>query len=1106
MMKIQRRTLVVGLGGTGCYSLRFAKERLKEYGALSKNLAENAVRFVPIDLDETSRTSTDGARIDEEFVQLLGTLVTQKIRHIDRPENSIYWEWYPDKAREVIKLRQAQVGAGQWRPLGRMAYCENQDWIETAIQDALRELESLRFRGEQGIDVILVSSLAGGTGSGTLLDVSYFIQNAALGNSYLPSAAFLLLPNIFLTSDVGHRADANSYAALKELACFYSQRKDFDIHYPKRPSSFHASAGTVIPYSNIFLFDSQLPNRTLASPRECFEYIGNMIFLRMVTEVKSQARSRFSNEAYPPRDKEGGTTLGESGFLFSSCSGALFILPTEDEVRNRLISTVKNDLASELNRAATGEPINASLEDWRQRVKESSIATAGFTGTARVIEEIRAILKPNIERAQKAIAGESTSAFRAESDEISKWDWDTEIDRALDRQFEVFQESLKQFVWEKPNSSETRELGLSTLTNRTRMALGLLEAKLKGLGPQTKAAPRNPAPAVVDKIKQTAEKLPKLRKYPWDRRLDVKPSLLAPQASKISRIGFKKATTEISELEHLFSSAELAEYIHWRSDQFLRKFLNRKIEELKAEISLTDRWLERFNTISATYGSPSRPKTETKEDKRDRKPLNIASISAETVVDGIQAARTQLLHRFDEDAMRMVKNISTYNPSAASSRFDESIHELMSTIEHGISEDVEKKSISMSQESISNTLREILDDAKVILFENLITNPCQESKVFYFRPPMANFFWERADSDEEGAIDSRVKQQIRQVFPGAQIEVGNSTGSHIVIYHETHYHPAANISSIIRLHQAYHTVPFSPACLHVHRDYAKLADLLEDISSNEVLCGNPKCDFNIINVPLDTYFCPNCDKPILNRCGNISCNTDNLLERLGGLKKIGETRTMCPGCNRNIQSFWWHCPRHGFQWREKNERYCLKCMEEVTKGSMVLSESSPQDRGRRHEVFCIRCKRERIDKPFVIPIPELYFDVPKHKVPFLLATLAQDALEGNLCPQCGAHLFPECPHSNGNGHQHFTVLGTGGRLTCNNYDEHGKSMVLLFQCYYCDFPLTGDEVTCPRCNHELIKCPNCIKNNEYRYLIPKNLLGHEQRCPVCNYEVTDVQE
>jgi hypothetical protein len=174
----------------------------------------------------------------------------------------------------------------------------------------------------------------------------------------------------------------------------------------------------------------------------------------------------------------------------------------------------------------------------------------------------------------------------------------------------------------------------------------------------------------------------------------------------------------------------------------------------------------------------------------------------------------------------------------------------------------------------------------------------------------------------------------------------------------------------------------------------------------------------------------------------------------------------------------------------------------VVEEKMSFSEKSIQNKGHKWEVFCVRCRREgEPGDSFRIPLPELYLDVPKHKVPLLLSTLKENGLDENLCPTCGARLFPECPH--GNGDRHFAIRGPGGRLVCNNYDAHGETMVFLLQCYYCEFPLVGDETMCPRCNQELMKCPNCTEIKGF--LIPRRKLSNEERCPVCGYEVLDTQ-
>ena len=1062
------------------------------------------VRFVPIDLDERSRTSKLGAAIDDEFIHLQGSLVAQKIRYIEKPENSVYWGWYPDKNRDVIKLRQAQVGAGQWRPLGRMAYCENQNLIETGIRDALRELDSLRFKGEQGIDVILVSSLAGGTGSGTLLDVSYFLQSkgATSVSGYIPTAAFLLLPRIFQANDVAHRTDANSYAALKELACFYRQQKDFEIHYPMRAEPFYASAGSVIPYSNIFLFDSQLPGRTLASPEECFEYMGNMMFLRMVTEVKSQARSIFSNEAYPARKQSGGgTTLRESGFLFSACSGALFILPTAEEVAELLFKTAQQDISDDMKQAVGDD--SDSINEWREHLRHDIIFQVELLDPTKISTQIARTLSAWIANARRAIDEQSVPALQAACELIMSFDWEAEIDQIVVKQLVVFRDSLIRAMNRLDSSLEDEGLKLSTFARRTRVARLLLEERLLNLGVQSATSGVNPAIEVVGRLKSAISGVSEIRELglPW-RKPTIPTSVIAPiKARPFLMRGLSESRQALTELESILSTtgaSEFLRYVQYRADLGLRRSLEKLIQQRGQESQVIDCWLSAFDALKD--GDNATPQTG--EDIGVRRPLNIASISPMQVVEGIQTAKLDLVRRLDEEAMRAIsRSRDASGTLTPPSKPDDLVRELLSQLQEMISADVKAQSISMSQESIDQTLDEILGDSKIELFENYITNPCQEGIVFYFRPLAVPFLWKSADL--ERGLDSRIKQRLRQVFQGAQIEVGESLGSYIAVYHETHYHPAANISTIVQLHQAYQAVSFPAACLHVNRDYAMLDNLLDSSSAHEVRCGNSKCEFNIIHVPRDVKFCPSCNNSILNRCGNLSCNIDNLLEKLGGPAGINETRTMCPGCNQRIQSFWWYCPIHSAQWREKGERYCLRCNEAVADGRMKFSEKSVHDKGRRWEEFCIHCKETNEGvSPFTVPIPELYFDVPKHKVPLLLSTLEKAHLDGNLCPTCGSHLFPECPH--GNGHRHFVVRNPAGRMICNNYDAHGESMVILFQCLHCDYPLMGEETKCSRCGQDLVRCPNCTDTRGY--LIPRKSLTYDRNCPVCGYEALDVQE
>jgi len=122
-MNVKRRTLVIGLGGTGAFALRCVKKNLQDAELIPlEDLSENSkqkhkdrpssspIRFLAIDLDERSEKEKAPyyADIHNDFVLLDKLKIEQKVKYIDLQENRIYWNWYPDKDRHQIKLKQAQ--------------------------------------------------------------------------------------------------------------------------------------------------------------------------------------------------------------------------------------------------------------------------------------------------------------------------------------------------------------------------------------------------------------------------------------------------------------------------------------------------------------------------------------------------------------------------------------------------------------------------------------------------------------------------------------------------------------------------------------------------------------------------------------------------------------------------------------------------------------------------------------------------------------------------------------------------------------------------------------------------------------------------------------
>jgi hypothetical protein len=226
---------------------------------------------------------------------------------------------------------------------------------------------------------------------------------------------------------------------------------------------------------------------------------------------------------------------------------------------------------------------------------------------------------------------------------------------------------------------------------------------------------------------------------------------------------------------------------------------------------------------------------------------------------------------------------------------------------------------------------------------------------------------------------------------------------------------------------------------------------------------------------------------------------DNLIERLGGLDQIDRSKIICPGCNRHIKTFWWYCEKHGPQWREKNENFCPDCTREAEKGIIKFSERTIKEDDRSYPIFCIHCKDKREKDPFRIPLPSLYFDVPKFKYPLLEKTLHEEHLENNLCPVCGSQIFPLCPYAEDDAPHHYVERDAEGRLVCSYFNGHQETIQDIYECFHCHYPLKPDDRVCSRCTKELVFCSHC--SQEKSYLIPIDSLLEGNRCPVCKYQI-----
>ena len=235
------RFLFVGLGGSGGKTLRFLKSQIERW--LEKNCQPIKIpdswQFLHIDTPEHA----DGQEIDHIVDQLapgeyLGLTrpgrefsSVQRLLDGDPSIRSELATWRVDPTALNVPMAQ---GAGQFRAIGQTLAMAYASMIRERLVQSLQIIDSARSRAELGelysnitsMDadvgsntyVIVVSSLAGGTGSG-LLNVVCDILRAESSSSGENTFAILYTPETFRSLDPAARGgiQANSLAAICEL-------------------------------------------------------------------------------------------------------------------------------------------------------------------------------------------------------------------------------------------------------------------------------------------------------------------------------------------------------------------------------------------------------------------------------------------------------------------------------------------------------------------------------------------------------------------------------------------------------------------------------------------------------------------------------------------------------------------------------------------------------------------------------------------------------------------------------------------------------------------------------------------------------------------------
>ncbi len=263
-------TLVIGMGGSGGWTTVHVKRQLMD--AYQNRIPDNVglimldtARYVIIGLgseDSVKREPGMGVgRVEigtHEYAHVGGDVFELSNRIANNvPGHEHFRDWFlADWYLSNLQRSQFQLetGAGQYRQFGRIALFNdvanpNTSKVDAIINSRLVELAEASEDRSRSIAVMLVGSMAGGTGAGLFMDIPHLIRRVAEHrNINVSLRAFLYLPQAFQgVIGPGELVDAKAraFAAMRELKRFI-MNEDYQFGYPMFYHSASSGVNTAI--------------------------------------------------------------------------------------------------------------------------------------------------------------------------------------------------------------------------------------------------------------------------------------------------------------------------------------------------------------------------------------------------------------------------------------------------------------------------------------------------------------------------------------------------------------------------------------------------------------------------------------------------------------------------------------------------------------------------------------------------------------------------------------------------------------------------------------------------------------------------------------------
>ncbi|WP_285946370.1 tubulin-like doman-containing protein [Thomasclavelia cocleata] len=294
-------TLLIGIGGAG-------GEILLELSKRVSSKERKNIGFLTIDTDVNSlKKLKDEGYNGEIIVTSTNTTVGYTLsKNVHARDN-----WFP--INSILNRKTLTEGAGQVRAISRLAF---DSLISSGRIRPLYEIIEKLYSTNggnfgQSLRVMIVGSLAGGTGSGILLYLGMHIRDY-IKNHYSTDA--VIIKGFFLTAEIFKSnlekekeltsLMANSYATIKELNAFFMKADNllpnkystlsFDgLEYETKNIKKYDS----LPYDFCFIYDfHSISDENLGKKRSYIVHAANCIYALAISPINLRSNSMEDNE------------------------------------------------------------------------------------------------------------------------------------------------------------------------------------------------------------------------------------------------------------------------------------------------------------------------------------------------------------------------------------------------------------------------------------------------------------------------------------------------------------------------------------------------------------------------------------------------------------------------------------------------------------------------------------------------------------------------------------------------------------------------------------------------------------------------------------------